>query len=106
MSQDLYNLLVKHLPPEEAVAIHPKWYSTSIVESTELWNQAWREADIVVMEATLVASEGLVDGEIHCITDPKIELTPKSWTLFRRLLVQNRGSEYAPEATAPRIQPG
>jgi hypothetical protein len=36
----------------------------------------------------------------------KCELTPKSWTLFRRFLVQTRGPEHAPPATAPRIRLG
>jgi len=34
------------------------------------------------------------------------EVTPKNWTLFRRFLVQNRGPEYAPLATRPRIRLG
>ncbi len=70
---DLYNLLVKHLSPEEAIAIRPKWHNSIISpESTESWDQARRAADIVIMKATLMASEGLVDGETLCIADPKV----------------------------------
>ena len=76
--------------------INPSNPMASFVKVTESrWHRytPWKPLSLLIL-AALTPPEW----------DITVELTPKSWTLFRRFLVQNRGPAYAAAATAPRIR--
>jgi hypothetical protein len=86
---DSYRQRVRELANLNEVKLPPKYVPPEAVFIVILWpcRRAPQQRDAVVV--------GLW-----------IEVTPENWTLFRRFLVPNRGPEYTPLATRPRIRLG
>jgi energy-coupling factor transporter ATP-binding protein EcfA2 len=70
--EDLLDVLAGYLPIEELQKIRPTWFARPEVFHNADVQQAVREADQVLLETILVASEGLIHDERSSLTDPRM----------------------------------